>query len=98
MISRKWIILIVSLFIIGAASGYLVKTQLIEKKVVYKTYKQSIYVVNPKCITNCSVVDFEKSYTDFSNRYIAEYNSNNELIYKEILERRYIKEITWNSR
>ena len=60
--------------------------ELIEKKVVYKTYKQSIYVVNPKCITNCSVVDFEKSYTDFSNRYIAEYNSNNELIYKEILE------------
>lgn len=59
--------------------------ELIEKKVIYKTYKQSIYVINPRCITNCNTKDFEKAYNDFSNRYIADYNSNNELIYKEVL-------------
>lgn len=55
--------------------------ELLNKQVIFKTSRVSLYVVNPNCITNCSVTEFEKAYNDFSNRYDVKFNDNNELIY-----------------
>lgn len=59
--------------------------ELLTKEVIFKTSRTSLYVVNPKCITNCSVADFEKAYNDFSNKYDVRFNDNNELIYTKKL-------------
>lgn len=57
--------------------------ELIKSKVIYKTNKASIYVVNPKCITNCNTEAFEREYNRFNSKYKVSFNSNNELVYKE---------------
>lgn len=55
--------------------------ELLNKEVIFKTSRSSLYVVNPKCILNCSVAEFEKAYNEFSNRYNVKFNDNKELIY-----------------
>lgn len=55
--------------------------ELLNKEVIFKTSRTSLYVVNPKCIINCSVSEFEKQYNTFSSKYDVKFNSNNELVY-----------------
>lgn len=57
--------------------------ELIKTKVIYKTNRASIYVVNPKCITNCNTEAFEREYNTTKATCIISIGSDNELIYKE---------------
>lgn len=56
-------------------------TELLNKEVIFKTSRTSLYVVNPKCVIYCSVSEFEKQYNNFSDKYDVKFNNNNELIY-----------------
>lgn len=55
--------------------------ELLEFKVIYKTLSQGIYVVNPKCITNCNAAEFERRYLSVERECDVCIGSKNELIY-----------------
>ncbi len=55
--------------------------ELLELKVIFKTTAMNIYVVNPKCITNCNAREFERLYHSVEEECNVRVNDKNELIY-----------------